>query len=323
MHDTPVTDDRAIDGAGPAGLHTCACGVPRQGARLVMQVRTGVSLRQCHECDLIFTEPAPYAVATECALYAIDDASHQDSRQLTEYQGYARQLLTRADEGADLRGLRLLDVGCGAGELLDVGRAMGARVTGVEVNPHHRRRLVAAGYEVHPALEELGPGLYDRIVLSHVLEHIPQPVEFLARLRRLLTGRGLLVVSLPNSDSFYARRLGRHWLGLQSDQHLWHFTPATLSALLGRAGLLTTKIGAYALGRGLGPNGETRYARAESLVDSLGSTPFKLAVGGLLALDVLFRGRVGRTLRQYGELHGGDNLWAAAIPLNSSSESSL
>ena len=54
---------------------------------------------------------------------------------------------------------------------------------------------------VYPSLAELeaaGEAAFDLISLAHVLEHIPDPVQYLAGLRKWLTPNGWLLIEVPN-----------------------------------------------------------------------------------------------------------------------------
>jgi len=171
----------------------------------------------------------------------------------------ARNARTRLDWVAGLlpRGARVLDVGAAAGAFVaEAGRA-GLDASGIEPAPafaaYARERL---GVDVrHGRVEdfELEPGGYDAITLWHVLEHSPDPVPVLARLRAALKPRGLLIVEVPNLDSLAARQLGTAWTHLDPTVHVSQFTPATLRAALDRAGLRATSLHTVAHGTYLTP----------------------------------------------------------------------
>lgn len=86
---------------------------------------------------------------------------------------------------------------------------------------------------------EVSAGAYDLVVLSHVLEHIPQPAELLADLRSTLGDETLLYVEVPH-EPLVAQAKGER--GLAARKKHWHehvnfFTEASLRALLDRARL--------------------------------------------------------------------------------------
>jgi SAM-dependent methyltransferase len=78
------------------------------------------------------------------------------------------------------------------------------------------------------------------VTLWHVLEHVPDPLEQLAEIRRVLKPGGLLVVEVPNARSATFSLTKEKWYYLDVPRHLQHFTPSTIDAVLGQAGF--TKI---------------------------------------------------------------------------------
>ena len=81
------------------------------------------------------------------------------------------------------------------------------------------------------------PESFDLITLWDVVEHVPDPGALLARARELLRPDGLLVLETQDVSSQFARVLGRRWHHYKHDEHLYHFTPATITTLLQGAGL--------------------------------------------------------------------------------------
>ncbi|MCX5797445.1 MAG: class I SAM-dependent methyltransferase [Elusimicrobia bacterium] len=132
----------------------------------------------------------------------------------------------------------VLDVGCGRGIMLDSLRSLGYQAHGVELNAeaawHARHRLGldvrTGGFQDLP--EEAGR--YQAVIFWHSLEHLPDPAEALARARRLLSPAGVLLLAVPNYDSWQARLFGRHWFHLDLPRHCFHFGPRSLQALLAR-----------------------------------------------------------------------------------------
>jgi 2-polyprenyl-3-methyl-5-hydroxy-6-metoxy-1,4-benzoquinol methylase len=136
-------------------------------------------------------------------------------------------------------GARALDIGCGAGLLLDVLRELGWHTEGIERSPAGEAAL-AAGHVVH-ALDieahELGLPRYELICMTHVLEHLQRPVAGLVWVRRHLAPGGLAVIEVPNWGDAMRRLWGRRYRPLELGDHVSFFERDTLTATLRRAGL--------------------------------------------------------------------------------------
>ncbi|MEX0907083.1 MAG: class I SAM-dependent methyltransferase, partial [Gemmatimonadota bacterium] len=140
---------------------------------------------------------------------------------------------------------RLLDVGCGNGVFAARMRLLGWDVTGIE--PDARTAAIARdvfGLNVHAStLEDANlPGAcFDAITLSHVIEHVPDPVGTLAECRRLLRPGGTLIAATPNLRSLGRRTFGASWMHWDVPRHRYVFSPSSLSEVARRAGLRTVE----------------------------------------------------------------------------------
>jgi SAM-dependent methyltransferase len=135
----------------------------------------------------------------------------------------------------------LLDVGCGDGALLKTMSDRGWTVTGIDFDAAAvagiRERL---GLEAHvgTALSMVASGRkFDVVAASHVIEHVSDPVRFLADCAQLLKRGGRVIVRTPNADSIGHSLFGRSWRGLEPPRHLFVFTRPSLIACGGKAGL--------------------------------------------------------------------------------------
>jgi len=109
------------------------------------------------------------------------------------------------------------------------------------------RARAAFGLDVRAgSLERVADGLppFDVIFLGDVLEHVPDPVGLLRRVRAMLVPDGVVCVDTPNWASRW-RRLGRsRWIGLNRF-HVQFFDGATLGRAFRAAGLTHDRIGTY------------------------------------------------------------------------------
>lgn len=146
-------------------------------------------------------------------------------------------------------GARLLDVGCGVGAYLEQMAPLGWEPWGVELSPDAAaaaaRRLGGPAERIFAGRVEdarFDDESFDLVTMSHVLEHLGDPAAILARIRRWLLPGAVLRIWVPNVASLEARVFRRLWLGLQVPRHLWHFTPQSLTALVGHAGFSVERL---------------------------------------------------------------------------------
>jgi SAM-dependent methyltransferase len=117
-----------------------------------------------------------------------------------------------------------LDVGCGMGTYLLAAKRRGFDVLGFEPSTDHA--YVATKHLKLPVIadyftrERVGAQTFDLIMLSHVIEHIYSPKEFLQDLISILKPGGALIVITPNSDSLVARITGGGWPMLKPIDHV-------------------------------------------------------------------------------------------------------
>jgi ubiquinone/menaquinone biosynthesis C-methylase UbiE len=108
----------------------------------------------------------------------------------------------------NVRGLRILDLGCGGGQAAIALAKAGARVTGVDFSSQQlafARQLAADhGVTVNFVLGEIAEleafvdGSFDLILSLYTLQYLPDPLQCLHEVNRLLTHNGRLIISLDH-----------------------------------------------------------------------------------------------------------------------------
>jgi SAM-dependent methyltransferase len=134
---------------------------------------------------------------------------------------------------------RLLDLGCGSGDMLGAVRSLGWEAEGVDIDPAAVAAARRNGFNVRCGSlpEQRFPNAgFDAVVMSHVIEHVHHPLELLAEVRRILKRGCRLVIATPNARSLGHRMLRARWPFLDPPRHLQVFTPRALEALVLAAG---------------------------------------------------------------------------------------
>jgi 2-polyprenyl-3-methyl-5-hydroxy-6-metoxy-1,4-benzoquinol methylase len=144
---------------------------------------------------------------------------------------------------------RLLDIGCGAGTYLARMRALGWDVQGVDLSQDaakvaQHRYGISVKVGMLPEVR-FPDDMFSVVTMSHVIEHVPDPLVYLAECRRIIISGGHLIINTPNMISFASRMFGRHWVALDPPRHLVLFTPATLRQCVQRAGFKVVRERSY------------------------------------------------------------------------------
>lgn len=133
-----------------------------------------------------------------------------------------------------------LDVGCGFGWFSLEAKRRGYQVTSLEIaSIEGSIAAVIVGQEpISATFEdyEAPPESYEAILMSQVLEHAREPVEWVRKARRLLKAGGVLAIALPNAGSIYTKILGERDPYVIPPAHLNYFTPGSLSLLMQQCG---------------------------------------------------------------------------------------
>ena len=130
-----------------------------------------------------------------------------------------------------------LDYGGGTGGFSTFTQKKGIRTTIVENSSSVLTQLKKEGHHAYGSLKDIGSDKkFDLITLWHVLEHLPNPKETIKNLKGRLNAKGLLVLAVPNLNSFDASYYQEFWAGYDLPRHLWHFSNKGLQKIIENSG---------------------------------------------------------------------------------------
>jgi len=146
--------------------------------------------------------------------------------------------------GANRRG-KLLDVGCGNGERIKLMRKLGWKVEGVDLDVIAVEKGRKDGLKI--ALGRLKDQNYirnyfDAIIMSHVIEHVHDPVELLLECYRILKSKGILSIITPNIESWGHQIFADSWVNLDPPRHIHIFGCRSLAEIVNRANFKNIRI---------------------------------------------------------------------------------
>jgi len=142
-------------------------------------------------------------------------------------------------------GGRLLEVGSGGGDNLRALQDIGWVVEGVDFDPEAVEAARRKGLHVRQGLleEQRYPDeFFDAVTMSHLVEHVHDPLHLLLESRRVLKPGGRIAVVTPNVASIGHRLFSAAWLPLDPPRHLHLFSPQALSSLADRAGFQKKRV---------------------------------------------------------------------------------
>lgn len=201
----------------------------------------GGELRVCEACGMV-SKPVTNAFLSDIgAIYSAYDVYYQgggveqivfDSAsggQMRRSELICRRL---SETGRLLGPRRAIDLGCGNGGFL---RALSNaferwELFGLELDGRSRElmRAIPGFVDLIEGDVETLSGTFDFISMIHALEHFTDPRATLERLRRHLTPGGMIFIEIPNVQE--------NPFDLLIADHVSHFTPYTLEAMLLKAG---------------------------------------------------------------------------------------
>ena len=209
--------------------------------------KDGFSFQKCTSCGLVFVHPQPEEKHLHEEVYS-KKAGYQkhkkkDLSKLNE-SGHIKNILNFLQSG-DV-GRKLLGVGCSSGEFLFFAQKRGFETYGIELNPLTAEIAQANGLWVRQGTlkdARFEDNFFDIVFLGDIIEHVPSPRELLLECRRILKKGGILVVSTPNLDCFWARATFKlwewfsiPWSVLTPPHHLFQFREDNLKMLLKELG---------------------------------------------------------------------------------------
>lgn len=196
-------------------------------------------IQQCLNCEFRFTNPRPDSESMQKYYDSKNYISHEPDLIgfIPFLYKVARQFMVREKYGIINRyssGKSILDIGCGTGEFLNFCREKGWKCFGIEPSEKARGyafRKYNLAMDSEFLYSEKIPGNHDCITLWHVLEHIHDLNPTFEKIKKLLSKDGILVLALPNSNSYDAGIYQQFWAAYDLPRHLYHFTETTIKLL--------------------------------------------------------------------------------------------
>jgi len=193
----------------------------------------------CKNCSFKFTNPRPleselqkYYESPEYISHAVESRNIFEKiytvvRSITIYTKF--RLVKKF-----FRTGVILDIGSGTGEFLNYLNKKGISSKGIEAIEKAREFS-----KVQYGLEVLSPQNYNSIpdqsfhviTMWHVLEHIFDLEKQIKEMKRILVNNGILIIAVPNLNSYDSRYYNKYWAAFDLPRHLYHFEQYSIKQL--------------------------------------------------------------------------------------------
>jgi len=137
---------------------------------------------------------------------------------------------------------RIVDIGCGAGELLLKLQREGFRNL-LGADPFIREDIdYGNGVRILKQTPMELDGTFDFVMLHNSFEHMPDPKGTLGAMRKLVSQDGALLLRIPVADCYARRKYGIHWVQWDAPRHLYLHTVKSIHLLAEQAGFYVSEV---------------------------------------------------------------------------------
>jgi SAM-dependent methyltransferase len=200
-------------------------------------------LLKCRHCSLLFVgeklSPMDLKIYYEklAENYAYTDSGDNMENLKFYYYKLADLILKKISRG------RVLDVGCSSGGFLDC--LPGWERHGIELDYRYAEQAkIKYGNNIHIGTlddYQCAEGYFDVIALQDVLDHMPDPLQALAKCNALLKPDGLFVVKVHDISCLFAKLMGKNFYALIPPVHVVYFNRMNLFKALNICGFEVKK----------------------------------------------------------------------------------
>jgi 2-polyprenyl-3-methyl-5-hydroxy-6-metoxy-1,4-benzoquinol methylase len=201
-------------------------------------------LARCIDCGLVFINPK----------LTIENLSHYYPEAYYLYKpNLIGEFIHRLACDAKFRMIkrykrkgRVLDLGCGRGDLLLRFEKEGWETFGLDISKTLSELLskkLKNVFNCQLSHCNFQSGYFDVVILNHVLEHLVTPSQELEEIHRILKHDGIVYICSPNIDSVQFKIGWEKWFHLDVPRHAYHFQRKSLTNILEKNGFAIVKFG--------------------------------------------------------------------------------
>ncbi|MCJ7800972.1 MAG: class I SAM-dependent methyltransferase [Candidatus Marinimicrobia bacterium] len=203
--------------------------------------RESFEIMECNDCSLRFTSPIPNNNEIGNYYKSDDYISHtgRGNSIINKIYRIVRYFTLHSKKKKVIKFSQnqsgsILDIGCGTGNFLKIMKQSGWKINGVEIND--TARGIAKNNTGSVILNQIeffeSKQKYDVITLWHSLEHLHDLKRYLNKISISLNANGMVMIAVPNYQSFDADYFKQYWAAYEVPRHLYHFSFDAIVKLL-------------------------------------------------------------------------------------------
>jgi 2-polyprenyl-3-methyl-5-hydroxy-6-metoxy-1,4-benzoquinol methylase len=202
----------------------------------------GQRIMHCTNCRNAFTHPRPIVPDYASEDFQVGEGDRAKLTQLSDMPEeiqYSYHLQLQMLKKSIPENSWILEIGGGEGIFSELLVQNGFSVELVEPSISAAERASTRGLTVHN--DYLGHVAFSRkfhaVCMSHVLEHMENPLEAIGKVKALLHPQGCILLAQTNFEGFMPWLLKENWYAWVAHQHFTHFSLAGLKYLAAESNL--------------------------------------------------------------------------------------
>jgi len=164
--------------------------------------RDDVSVWKCQTSGVIFlsrTDHIDISYYESKKNFRYWNARDRKAAILPEYEDTKRRFEQFKNTVA---GKKWMDLGTGAGGILDLLAPVSSQTVAVEPQENARQCLTELGYAVYPSVSEVPVNDLEVVTAFHVYEHLTDPIGTLSAVRRKMAENAKIIIEVPHARDF-------------------------------------------------------------------------------------------------------------------------